>query len=258
MDLEKKYWFIWILLMVGLQQYATFYAPGITNDSEQYLIAAHSFSEKGIFLAKDGNYYGAHTPLYPMMLSIGIDHVLKWARMLNMVSLVAALWLMFLLGEKLIHHSVSRWLYQGSLALGTPILLVGNFVWSEPLFLLFLSVIWYLLYSYYQRSSNHYLVWLILVTNLLCLQRNAGIFFFFVVMVVLFLRQQKWHALLYGALGAMGFIGWNIYVYHITTGSQNIAEQAYFFSFFDDFLENFQPWLRGFFLENGRCLSLLP
>lgn len=242
----KKHWIISLVLIISLQQYATYYAPGLTFDSRQYISAAHSFSERGVFLTEDGNYYVVQPPLYPVVLSLGGDHTLTWASILNMICLVGTLWIMFLLGEALFHYSISRWLYQGSLAFGTPLLLIGNFVWSESLFLLLLTIIWYLLYQYYRHPSISYIGWLILVTNLLCLQRNAGIFFFLMALTVILFKKQKRHIILYAALGGLGFMAWNTYVYQISSGSHNVANQAFFSGMAKDYIAHI-PILTAWF-----------
>ena len=171
-------WFWPVLVLAGLLQAALFAyatAPGLagTADSGFYLHAARTLRAAGHLLHPDGSAYRYWPPLYPVLLAgVGGAAGVRW---LHGFCLIISLVVWSLLGR--------QWLAGGRaavlpllLALGTPWLLVGKFVWGETVFLaLFAGYVGALAGGLRTGRGG----WLALATALgflLPLQRTVGFF----------------------------------------------------------------------------------
>ncbi|NJO03277.1 MAG: hypothetical protein HC880_17765 [Bacteroidia bacterium] len=150
------------MLALSLHQYAVFCQPGITFDSRNYLTAAQSYAQEGVFRMADGRAFDAYPPLYPWLLSHFSPNLLSAVRGLNALFLTLSLSFYGYLSTRWIGAKPLRIMYLMSLLLATPplfdtqfclvrafvydiskffILLLGkvlaqtcraSFVWAEP------------------------------------------------------------------------------------------------------------------------------
>jgi hypothetical protein len=252
--------FILCLLLANfLQQYATHCRIGLTFDSPYYVAAAQSFAEKGILLDQYGKIYTNWTPLFPILLSIFADKAVIWAKYLHLFSLLGTVFFSLLLSEKLIENQRMKWLFALSITFSTPLLLISSFLWSESVFVFLLSLLLYNVYIFLEKPTNKNLIIIILLSNLLYLQRNAGLFF--IVGIGIFLLKKDFRkALIYGIFSLISFLAWqsrnlffvvntldfrnNVFV---VSGTESLIYMADVVSLW--LLPNLFPlWLRLFFL----------
>jgi len=206
-----------ILIAIGLQLYGTKCLSGITYDSKQYLSAAHSFAQNHQLLNEQGTPHLAHTPLYAVTLSLLGSNRLQWVKYLNTSCLVITLLLFIYLGNQLLQNKPFQWLFAGVLVAATPLQLIHHFVWSEPLFLVFLTI---LLVSFRHFLTKPNLFWfglMVLMGFLMCLQRNPGVFL--VLGIALggwwFAKIPWWKVMVFMFTSLSGWIVWTVYTFQV-------------------------------------------
>jgi hypothetical protein len=147
-----------------------------TYDSVEYLVAAESFAKEGVFRNSDGTFFQHWPPLYPLMLSFFINNIQEFLITFNWICLLGTFCLMSWLATKTVDNRSLKILFCLTLVFGVPLYLISKFAWSEPFFLLLLSLQLCLLYRYSIKGDIKLLVLLSVVGVLYCLQRKAGIF----------------------------------------------------------------------------------
>ncbi len=222
---------LWMLpLLYGmLHLYATAHNPGITFDSRHYLAAARHFASTGTLAGSEGDAYYEYAPLYPLMLSLAKEKMLLWATWLNRLSVMMSILIMLVLARKYIIHPYLWWLYGCSLVFSTPLLLIGSFVWTEPFFLLLLTLQFWLWLRYLKGGNNISFILACLTACLLCLQRNAGVYFliFTFFWLVVYHQEKFFKAVAYLCIGGTGFIYWQLRAYMVSDTSHNVALQPF-------------------------------
>ena len=183
--LATNVWFVPVLLGICLHQWSTYYGLGTTYDSMNYLAAADSFRSSGTFVGVNGDPYLAWPPLFPLILSLFGEQMDLVSKFINsgLFGYLIFLWDRIAINLQL--NAKSRLLFSIILALGTPILMVHSFLWSEPFFLVFLSLTIYILTKASPIGGADF-VQLIVLGILMTLQRHAGIFFVGATVIVLY------------------------------------------------------------------------
>ena len=210
-----------LAVLVQLALFATATAPGLagTSDSAYYLHAARTLHETGQLLNPDGTAYRYWPPLYPVLL--GACGSLAAIRGLHAACLVGSLLLWSWLGARLLPARRAR-LLPLLLALSTPWLLVGKFVWAESAFLLLFGAYAVLLYSWLRPGRGGWWTAATAVGLLLPLQRTLGLFL--LAGVGAGLLPAGWRALplrrclllgLHLTLSAVGGVVWQWYALQI-------------------------------------------
>ena len=168
----------WLLLVGVLVQLALFIyttAPGLagTSDSRLYLHAAQTLRATGQMLHPDGLPYRYWPPLYPLLLAaVGS---LAGIRLLHGAALLGSLLLWSWLGRQLLPPRRAL-LLPLLLALGTPGLLVGKFVWAECVCVLLLAAYMAALWQWLRSARAEWLALATAAGVLLPLQRTLGLF----------------------------------------------------------------------------------
>ena len=203
------------LVQLALFSYAT--APGLagTSDSRLYLYAAQALRDTGHLLNPDDSPYRYWPPLYPVLLR-GCGS-LAGIRLLHGACLLGSLLLWSGLGRQLLSARRARVLPL-LLALSTPWLLVGKFVWSESVFVLLFAGYAALLFQWLRTGRWTWWSAATAVGLLLPLQRTLGLFLLAGVGVGLGLGAwrhlrpaRRWQLLLHLALSAGGGLLWQWY-----------------------------------------------
>ena len=204
-----------VLVQLALFSYAT--APGLagTSDSRLYLHAAHSLRATGQLLHPDGTPYRYWPPLYPILLAaVGS---LAGARLLHGVALLGSLLLWSWLGRQLLSAQRAL-LLPLLLALGTPGLLVGKFVWAECVFILLVAAYMATLLQWLRTARGEWAALATAAGVLLPLQRTLGLFLLAGVGVALLLgtwrhlaARGRWLLLLHLLLSGVGGVLWQGY-----------------------------------------------
>ncbi|WP_299457893.1 hypothetical protein [uncultured Microscilla sp.] len=214
MKLIKAHWYLLVAVAVAvaLQLYSTQCAPGITYDSNQYLASAKSFAKNYTLLHADDTPHIDHVPLYSLILSLLGEHRLQLSKYLNTVCLVSILWSFIYLCRQTLPSYVSKILFALSLGIATPLQLIHHFIWSEPLFVALIGWLMVLLYKYQRQPQARYYWAMIVVSFIMCLQRNPGIFLVAGITLSLwfFTKTGFWRTVLYGVLAVSGWVIWTL------------------------------------------------
>ena len=203
------------LVQLGLFVYAAW--PGLagTSDSRLYLYAAHTLRATGQLLHPDGSPYRYWPPLYPMLLAaVGS---LGGMRLLHGAALLGSLLLWSWLGRQLLPRRRALGLPL-LLALGTPGLLVGKFVWAEAVFTLLVVAYLAALLQWLRSARGQWLAAATVLGLLLPLQRTLGLFLLAGVGMALLLGTWRYLAargrgmlLLHTLLSGLGGVLWQAY-----------------------------------------------
>jgi hypothetical protein len=170
-----KDWGLWLAFILALSCYliASGGKIGITPDSYYYLAAAENWAYNGQLIDHQGNVYANWPPLYPLLLSLGVPHILSFATWLHAFALLISVYFFAqCLPDKLpiTVRNTALWSY----ALYAPLLACSIYLWSEVVFMTLLMAA----FAAFQRKEKPVmLVGYLILANLMCWQRNAGIFF---------------------------------------------------------------------------------
>ena len=205
-------------VLVQLALFAYVAAPGLagTGDSRYYLHAAHTLHETGQLANPDGTPYRFWPPLYPVLLAV--TGSLAGVRLLHGAALLGSLLLWGWLGRQLLSARRAL-LLPLLLALGTPGLLVGKFVWAECVFLLLAAAYVAMLLQWLRSARAEWAAMATVAGLLLPLQRTLGLFLLAGVGGALLLGswrnlavRGRWLLLLHLLLSGLGGVLWQAYV----------------------------------------------
>lgn len=146
----------------------------LTVDSYFYLSAAKSWAVSKQLVDYQGNVYANWPPLYPILLSLGYPEMMRFAFWLHGIAYAISAWLFaHCLGQyyprPLVHLAAAL-----SYALYAPLVASAIFLWSEIIFMAILPAAFW---AFLRKKDYKMLIIYVMLANLLCLQRNAGIFF---------------------------------------------------------------------------------
>ncbi|GAA4053809.1 hypothetical protein GCM10022409_46030 [Hymenobacter glaciei] len=204
-----------VLVQLGLFSYTTASGLAGTSDSRLYLYAAQTLREAGHLLHPDGSPYRYWPPLYPVLLAAADS--LAGVRLLHGSALVGSLLLWSWLGRQLLPWRRAL-LLPLLLALGTPGLLVGKFVWAECVFMLLVAAYVSALLQWLRSARGEWGVLATVVGVLLPLQRTLGLFLLAGVGLALVVGtwrhlavRGRWLVLLHLLLCGLGGVLWQTY-----------------------------------------------
>ncbi len=260
---DIKYTFIFLLILSVISAlfiYATACGINLTYDSGIYIRWAKTIGGNPADYFTPGPEYFHWPPLFSYIIFLlkirtGIGY-----SFMQFIFLVINFLLLILIGNKTLNHVFTKITWTAITCTGVSFLMIHVFLWSEPFFLLILSGLILLMDRYLKKGKPGILLIAILLSNLLCLQRNAGIFILFGIMAAILWyipgKKGVLTALIYIFPSMIAFILWNF----IINGSGDIFQM----SFFSDFLHNiinyfndisawlvprlFNHWLRILFL----------
>lgn len=186
----------------------------LVSDSYQYLSAARSFREAGIFLSPDGSYYTIWPPLFPMILSV-FDEPLNAAIWINALSKIVMGGCLFYLSNHLLKEFFTKSLY-------LILALIANvsLVWISVFFLseiLFMGLVYVNIVLTLQPRTRSTYFFMVLTGFLFCLQRNAGLFIiggtsiWMLIEGKLSVKRKLFSAALYFIVCTSGQWLWNFY-----------------------------------------------
>lgn len=224
-----------MLVQLAVFGYAT--APGLagTGDSGFYLHAASTFRTAGRLLNPDGSAYRYWPPLYPVLLALGGS--MGAARLLHGLCLVVSLAGWSWLGRRVLPPAAALVL-PWALALSTPVLLVGKFVWGETVFLALSAAYAAALFQWLRRQSGW---WWALATGLgflLPVHRTPGFFLLAGIGLGLLIEYKKllpkqWLRLVpHFGLSLLGGLAWHFYALLVAAPSVYKLNRGWF-QFFD-------------------------
>mgnify|MGYP005850341241 CR=1 FL=1 len=202
--LSNKLFFLAGLCLLLLYFLISHRGFGSTVDAEAYLFAAKSLKNEFSLLSPFG-YYTNWTPLFPFLIALfGLHFVQYTAFLLNII-------LLYQVGAVFLSkNSLYYFLFFLHSSFSVVFLMIHFFVWSEAWFLVFLlSLLCICLHQLAKRQlSAKALVLMIMLANLLCLQRMAGVFFVLAFTLLIALYFSKKQAFLFGILSSIGIMAW--------------------------------------------------
>ena len=219
--------FLVCCLAVGaaLYTHATHNGLGITFDSAHYLTAARSLLHNGTLRNAHGTAYTNWPPLYPVLLALARAE-LHNVRAGQVLVFLGILFLAYRLTARNIRHPVLRVSFMGSIVFSTPLLLANVFVWSEGFFVLLGLLLFWQFQRYQDNPRAGLLTVLVVLGNLLCLQRFTGIFLVFGFAFLIFLQRKNLkEAAAYSFFSLSGIAVWlfrNTFHEHSPAFRQNI------------------------------------
>ncbi|WP_250630127.1 hypothetical protein [Rhodoflexus caldus] len=242
-------WGLWLAFISGLACYwvASGGHLGLTLDSYYYLAAAENWAQHKQLIDHQGNIYANWPPLYPWLLALGAPQVLPFAAWLHGVALPASI------------YFFSRWLPVQtpplirnaallSYALYAPLLASSIYLWSEIVFMALLTAAFA---AFLRKEKPSILILYIILANLMCLQRNAGIFFIMAWAVAqFFIKGLRWRVIgaiaLESGLAAVSFIAWQLRNFLWVTDAQDFRQNIALIDFAESFrlsLSAMSTWL---------------
>jgi hypothetical protein len=208
------------------------YGAGISHDSIAYIYAARSLADGKGFL-----YFGYETPfvqwppLFPallaLMLKAGFDCAIT-GRYIN--ALVFGL-IIFFTGRRFLSKVETYSLAlmgQAAILLSYPLVFVSKFIWTEPLFILFLTLFIFKLEDYLIENKTKNLALSSVFAALACLTRYIGVTAIITGLLLLFLQSKKFQHKLanmvaFGLVSTVPLMMWfarNYIVFSTTVGSR--------------------------------------
>lgn len=232
---------IYLLLALILYIYLCSNGLGLTPDSYSYIAAAKSFATSYKFSPETENPYIAWTPLFPVLLSVFSKKMMSWVIILHGFSLLTIVSIIYKLADKFITSDFLK-IWVCLQAVFSPYLfLVSAFLWSE---IIFIAILWLIIYVISEKLSqnitnkNSYFIILILLSNLLCLQRNVGILFvagitiwlcfYYYHLSIGWLKATQWISI-YAIFSSISFVIWQIRCELLTPNKVNLTENIFDF-----------------------------
>ncbi|WP_448519676.1 hypothetical protein [Rhodoflexus sp.] len=168
-------WGLWLAFILALACYllASGGQIGMTLDSYYYLSAAENWANSKQLIDYQGNIYANWPPLYPLLLSLGMPDVLAFAVWIHGFALSAGIYFFARCLPDRLPMSVRNAALL-SYALYAPLLACSIYLWSEVVFMALLLATFA---AFLRKEKPEMLFLYIILANLMCLQRNAGIFF---------------------------------------------------------------------------------
>jgi hypothetical protein len=259
----RFFWLIYslfLLILIALQQWSIYCQIGLTNDSLDYLAAAHSFAEKGILLDAEGRPMVVWTPLFPVILSFFDPYNLWFSPYFNAI----CLWLTTWIWAKIIRITIQDFGFQiwclAVLMLNIVLPFTHSFLWSEPLFLSLSALSLYSLLRYFHNSNSTYFFLLVFFSFWMALQRNAGILFIagITLGMLSFLKPTRILPVIsFAFLAGLGWLSWTLHkvFFRNELYSDFIFQFFYVELWFSNLLIYADAW-KAWFLPRGLAWSV--
>lgn len=249
-----------LVLSVSMQWYGRQCGLLLTPDSDNYISASKSLKTDGSFRSPDGSLYTYWPPLFPATLSFfdSPERAVPW---MYVVVTVLIGFLSILILNRTLESNLYKVIVLFLTLSSVQFMMISVFLWSEMNFLLLISGATFCALNL--KRSGTYFTGLLIVTFLMCLQRNAGVFilsgicFWILLDKTLSLRARIAKSSILFLVGISGLIAWNIYLSYT-------LESGFFFykhEFFVHAIENFSTvsamLVRIFIPISGRIASVI-
>jgi len=165
------------VLLASLFCYANWNGLGLTHDSYYYLESAATFRQTLSFDNLGINQYFPFQSFLIMMLSILGQYGYEYSFYINGCLLIATNGLFLWITLSLIKSRFIIICFTFTMTFSVSQLMVHSHLWTEPLFLFFLAIMWLLTIRFYNKPNLKNLIWLVIISVLVCLQRKAGMLF---------------------------------------------------------------------------------
>lgn len=199
-----------------------------SNDSICYLEIARKYALAQVFESCYEYPLIYWPPLFPVILSYVYDAPTILI-LINIICLNLILFFWYQISDLILASTVTRRLFIASLSISTPLIMIHVFLWSEAIFVLLLSGFIFQLLKYNHSNKIIYLIIATLMTMLLLLQRNAGIFIITPIYLALFIiekNRQRLQLFFSYIIAAIPWLLWNVFQLKIANDI-NIIEGLY-------------------------------
>lgn len=199
----------------------------ITPDSIVYLSVAENLANKGSFTAYNGTPLTTWMPATSLLLSIGYFLNINqeiWTRLIYALVMSGLSLVSFLIFYRLTGHRLFAMTFALLITLWTPILRVFH-VWSEPFFLLFLSLVIFFYIKYLEEFKKNKLLFLGFFIMIITMVRHAGLFVFLGVLVATLLGRSNSfisrfkRILVLASISLLPYMLWLVRTYYFTGGA---------------------------------------
>lgn len=201
--------FIWRYLIYALGflslAYGLMPCIGLTYDSYLHLETAEKLSKLGFYQSG----FEAKPPLYSLILKL-FDNQLWMVMAFNLICWIGSVRLIDKIFQDLFHESINLTLIGASwIAFSTPLHLVHNFAWAEPLFLML--VLLFLLEL--NKASDRNFVLLSFITLAMVSTRYLGLLFILGgAMTLLVSKNLRWKDSFWICSGTFFFASWQGFI----------------------------------------------
>lgn len=254
--LSNKLFFFTAFLLLCLFAFISNEGLGSTVDAEAYVFAAQSLKKEFALLTPYG-YYTNWPPLFLCFLAILGTYATQF------LALVLNVALLYWVGELVLpKRSVYHYLFFLHSSFSVAFLMIHFFIWSEAWFLVFLLGLFVCFAkSFIQKElSTKTFILMVVLSNLLCLQRLAGVF-----LVVAFAILIYWHfsfhrAFAFSLFSATGLGIWqlrNSFIQEKPDFLENIFMVRWQESYWDYAKTIFNFFLPSYWLPIALAISLL-
>ena len=218
---QKVIILISVLMAMIICLFANSNGLGMTHDSIQYWEKSIIFKNTWSLRKAGFTTFLPFQSLEVVLLSILGANALTIMKYLHVLFLGGTVFIHLTIAKEIFKHTKTLIIYALTLVFSTPLLMVHSFLWTEPLFIVLVSLQWYMLWRFFQRKTSKVLVAILLISVIYCWQRKAGMLFslgLIVVFIAHFASSKKKLAgilvaislaifILYGGLGTTNFIG---------------------------------------------------
>lgn len=198
------------IIVAGTQKYG----PGVTHDSVAYLFSASSLAEgQGLLYFGYTSPFVQWPPLFSFILAIpellGLNP-LYFSLYFNALAMPLALWVTSLTVSHFARYKLISTLFILMGVVSFPLIKMSFFVWSEPLFVLFASIIFHILLTRNFKKDKiiKRVIVMAVITALACLTRYIGVVLIALVCLYLLFavrgfKNKVVHVFLYGFISSV-------------------------------------------------------
>ncbi|HET8860784.1 hypothetical protein [Marivirga sp.] len=176
--LKKSGDYFWVLSISGILFWiANFFGLGNTSDSMLYNEIAEEINSKSFFLVEG---FKIKPPVFPLIISVIGEQNMVWLNFLCLLGIQSfgVFW------SRRITNRFLRHLFLIIVIFSTPHLLISSFLWTEPLFLFTLLLVFYFLDKFQHTTQLKFLIPAIILIVILPFIRFAGVFLIIPLFVV--------------------------------------------------------------------------
>ncbi len=254
----KCFFYIFPCIVLYFQQQACSCGIHLTFDSWQYLSAARCLINGEALKMADGSPFIAYPSLFPLVLSLFGKNPLEIMPTFLATLYLFNLMLWIYLGQHYIKSQAVYFFLCLSLCLSTPLLLVHSFLWSEALFISFLSIV-FLYYHHYPRYFLQAELLLVFVgIGILVWQRNAGVWWGIGILIwLIFFKKHKSRAtVLVLSSGIIFLLAWGWYLLSLNPSSFKHEGLLFFWYELGNNLVIFTGHLSSWFMPRSTALLI--
>lgn len=219
---------------------------GVTFDSRLYLAGSVYIGNSGFTDIFSQAAFRAKPPLFSTVLFLLGNDFLA-VTVLNIICFAGILILSFRLVDKIIENKFYNRIAKFQVAFSPSFFLVHNFIWTEPLFILLLTMYLLVIFTFLKKGdkSHKCLIWLSLLGILLVLHRHVGIIFviFTGAYLFVFLKGSLRQAV-FTAIPILVFVLWQYLLWEETDSLRRMDHTAGLDVFRNTsyFMQSFSTW----------------